>query len=248
MTAPCSEAGQALRGKVAVVTGAGRGIGRAIALAYAQAGAAVVCSARSDEGIGQTVRAITQGGGTASACVADVIDLDAVQGLFTHAAQTHGGVDIVVCNAGVNGQYRTVQEADPADWVRTVQVNLVGAFHTAHAALPHLRARGSGKMILVGSGMRKAAQPGRSSYAVSKIGLWKLAEILAAELQQYNISVNELIPGPVKTAMTAFGARPLPAGEWAKEPEDVVPLALFLATQPEIGPTAQSFSLMRRVG
>jgi 3-oxoacyl-[acyl-carrier protein] reductase len=65
-------------------------------------------------------------------------------------------------------------------------------------------------------------------------------------LQQYHISVNELIPGPVKTAMTAFGARPFPPGEWVKEPEDVVPLALFLATQPDVGPTAQSFSLMRR--
>lgn len=237
-----------LRGKVAVVTGAGRGIGRAIALGYAKAGAAVVCSARTEEGITETLRAITQAGGTASACVADVVDLKAVQALFAHAAQLHGGVDIVVCNAGVNGADSTVQDSDPADWAATIQVNVVGSFHTAHAAVPYLRVRGSGKIILIGSGMRKGAQPGRSAYAVSKIGLWKLTEVLAAELQPYNISVNELIPGPVKTAMTAFGARPLPAGEWVKEPQDVVPLALFLATQADIGPTAQSFSLMRRTG
>ena len=239
---------QPLLGKVAVITGAGRGIGRVIASAYAGAGATVVCSARSVAEIGQTVDLIHAAGGAASACAADVVDLSSMLALFSHAADTFGGVDIVVANAGVNGQHCSVQEADPTDWARTIQVNLVGAFHTVHAAIPLLRKRGSGKIILVGSGMRKGASPGRSSYAASKIGLWKLTEVLAAELQQFNISVNELIPGPVKTAMTAFGERPFPAGEWVKEPQDLVPLALFLATQPDVGPTGQSFSLMRRVG
>ncbi len=235
-----------LQGKVAVITGAGRGIGRAIALAYARAGAAVVCSARSQGEIDDTCALITRAGGTATACVADVGDGAAVQALFAHAVQAHGGVDIVVANAGVNGQRRKVEHADAAEWARTIQVNLLGVFHTAHAAIPHLRARGSGKIIVTGSGMRKGASAGGSSYAVSKIGVWKLVEVLAVELQEYNISVNELIPGPVKTAMTGFGETRFPAGEWVKEPEDVVPLALFLASQPDIGPTAQSFSLMRR--
>jgi 3-oxoacyl-[acyl-carrier protein] reductase len=104
-----------LRGKVAVVTGAGRGIGRAIALGYAKAGAAVVCSARSDEGITETMRAIAQAGGTATSCVAGVVDLKAVQALFAHAAQVHGGVDIVVGNAGVNGANSTVRDSNPVD-------------------------------------------------------------------------------------------------------------------------------------
>ena len=95
MATSSTETLQLLRGKVAVVTGAGRGIGRAIALAYARAGAAVVCSARSEDGIGETVRSIVAAGGTASACVADVVDLAAVQAVFAHAAQVHGGVDIV---------------------------------------------------------------------------------------------------------------------------------------------------------
>jgi 3-oxoacyl-[acyl-carrier protein] reductase len=92
-----------------------------------------------------------------------------------------------------------------------------------------------------------------SAYAVSKAGLWMLTRVLAQELAPYRISVNELIPGPVATSMTAqlvegresvFGIE----SEWTKSPDDVVPLALFLATQPDVGPTAQSYSLMRRVG
>ena len=237
---------QPLNGKVALITGAGRGIGRAIALAYARAGATVVCSARSKNEIDETVALIEAEGGKASACVADVVDYEAVKALFHHAAAVHGGVDIVVGNAGTNGQGRKVENSDPVQWAQTVQINLVGAFYTAHAAIPHLRARGSGKIIFVGSGTRHVAAPGTAAYAGSKVGLWKLTQVLAVELQDYNISVNELIPGPVKTAMTAFGNRPFPAGEWVKEPEDVVPMAMFLATQPDIGPTAQSYSLMRR--
>jgi 3-oxoacyl-[acyl-carrier protein] reductase len=123
----------------------------------------------------------------------------------------------------------------------------VGAYHTAHAAIPHLRVRG-GKIIFLGSGSRHSAMPGMGAYASSKIALWKLTQVLALELQEHHISVNELIPGPVKTAMTGFGKMPVPPGEWFKEPEDVVPMAMFLATQPGFGPTAQSYSLMRRAG
>ncbi|MCY1561977.1 hypothetical protein D9M68_993050 [compost metagenome] len=85
-----------------------------------------------------------------------------------------------------------------------------------------------------------------SAYASAKLGMWMLAQTLAVELQDANISVNELVPGPVSTAMTGFGKMPARPGEWVKEPEDVVPLAMFLACQPNIGPTAQSISLMRR--
>ena len=237
-----------LHGKVAVITGAGRGIGRAIALGYAAAGAKVVCSARSDAEIDETVALIASVGGSAMAVRADVADLATMRALFARTVDGFGGVDIVVGNAGVNSPRGKVEDVDAVCWAAAIQTNLVGAFHTAQAAVAHLRARGSGKIIFIGSGMRKTAVAGTSAYAASKIGLWKLTEVLAVELQQFNISVNELIPGPVKTGMTAFGKRPFPDGEWVKEPEDLVPLALFLATQPDIGPTAQSYSLMRRAG
>jgi len=237
-----------LAGKVAVITGAGRGIGRAIALAYARAGAAVVCSARSRNEIDETAALVAAGGGTASACMADVGSYAAMQALFEHAVDVHGGVDIVVANAGVLGQARTVADSDPAHWAQTIHVNLLGAFHTAHAAIPHLRARGAGKIIFTGSGARHSTAPGISAYSASKLALWKLTQVLAMELQEHRISVNELIPGPVKTAMTDFGNHTFAPSEWIKEPDDVVPMAMFLAAQPDIGPTAQSYSLMRRAG
>jgi 3-oxoacyl-[acyl-carrier protein] reductase len=233
-----------LKDKVAVITGAGRGIGRAIALAYAKAGACVVCSARSEAEIDETARQITTAGGYAIAHTADVVDYEAVVALFQRASKRFGGIDIVVANAGVAVEQRLIENSDPRLWRKTVDINLTGAYHTAHAAIPHLRKRGAGKIILVGSGQRNRAAPGFSAYSCSKSGLWMLTQSLAVELVEHNISVNELIPGPVKTDMTRDAA--IPPGEWFKDPEDVVPLALFLASMPDVGPTAQSYSLMRR--
>lgn len=233
-----------LKDKVAVITGAGRGIGRAIALAYASAGAAVVCSARSVGDIGETAARIRQAGGRAIAQSADVADYATVQALFQRASAEFGGVDIVVANAGVALDLRPIADSDPARWRETIDINLTGAYHTAHAAIPHLRRRGAGKIIMIGSGQRQKPYPGFSSYSCSKAGLWMLTQSLAVELQEDNISVNELIPGPVRTEMTRDV--PVPAGEWFKDPKDVASLALFLAGMPDFGPSAQSYSLMRR--
>lgn len=235
-----------LDGKVAVITGAGRGIGRAIALAYARAGAAVVCSARTTREIQETVGLIEAQGGKASAVTADVCDYAAMEALFAAGTQQFGGIDIVVVNAGAEMESRRVENCDPALWRQTIEVNLIGAFNTARAAIPHLRHRGAGKIIMIGSGSRHRPNPGMSSYASAKLGLWMLTQTLAVELMSANISVNELIPGPVRTAMTGFGETLVLPHEWYKDPDDVVPMALFLAGQPDIGPTAQSFSLMRR--
>jgi len=233
-----------LKDKVAVITGAGRGIGRAIALAYASAGAAVVCSARSEDGISETAALVREAGGRAIAQTADVADYATVETLFRRASDAFGGVDIVVANAGVALDLRRIADGDPALWRKAIDINLTGAYHTAHAAISHLRRRGAGKIIMIGSGQRQKPYPGFSSYSCSKAGLWMLTQSLAMELQEDNISVNELIPGPVKTDMTRDV--PVPPGEWFKEPGDVVPLALFLATMPDFGPSAQSYSLMRR--
>lgn len=240
-----------LTGKVAVITGAGRGIGRAIALAYAGAGAGVVCAARTEAEIAATVQEITTQGGNGLAIPTDVTEPAAVDRLFQQSADHFGGIDIVVINAGINPDRRTVAESDPVAWRLTLETNLVAPYYCAKAALPYLQQRGAGKIIFIGSGMGHRSGGGNSAYACSKAGLWMLTRVLAQEVWQDKISVNELIPGPVETNMTATGdARQgvafTTSSEWIKQPDDVIPLALFLATQPDIGPTAQSFSLMRR--
>jgi 3-oxoacyl-[acyl-carrier protein] reductase len=145
----------ALQGKVAVITGAGRGIGRAIALAYAKAGAAVVCSARSRGEIDETITLITAQGGRAIAISSDVANYESVEALFSGAVKAFDGVDIVLANAGVGTVTGTVEHSDPKLWKEVIDVNLVGAFNTARAAIPHLRRRGAGKLILMGSGLRQ---------------------------------------------------------------------------------------------
>jgi 3-oxoacyl-[acyl-carrier protein] reductase len=247
---------QQLCGKVAIVTGAGRGIGKAIALAYARAGAAVCCAARTVAEIHATVEEIVAAGGRGLAVSADVTQRAAVQQIVQATVEMFGGLDILVINAGVAaGGGRPVEDSDPEAWRMTLEVNLLGAYYCAHAAIPALRRRGAGKIITVGSGVGHRGMAGLSAYACTKAGLWMLTRVLAQELSPYNISVNELIPGPTITSMTGGQAAAAQRqgvfaieGEWAKTPDEVVPLALFLATQPAIGPTAQSYSLMRRDG
>ena len=242
-----------LSGKVALVTGAGRGIGKAIAIGYAAGGAAVCCVARTQSQIDQTVADIRRNGGTAISVQADVTDYDSVVRAFDTASREFGGIDIVVINAGGNlDDSHDIESGSPEQWTKTVQVNLIGSYQTAHAAIPHLKERGAGKIIAIGSGMGHRGRPGESAYASAKAGLSMLMRVLAQELWQNNISVNELIPGPVLTERVARTHAHRPGSvfqddsEWIKTPDDVVPLALFLATQPDKGPTGQTYSLMRR--
>jgi 3-oxoacyl-[acyl-carrier protein] reductase len=242
---------QPLSGNVAMVTGAGRGIGKAIAQASARAGAAVCCAARTAADLHDTVQDIVAAGGQGLAVPTDVTQRAAVQQMVPVTVDPFGGLDLLVINAGVNGEGRPVEDSDPEAWRTTLDVNLLGAYDCAHTAIPALKQRGAGKLTTVGSGRGHRGVAGRSDYACSKAGLWMLTRVLAQELAPSNISVNELIPGPVVTSMAGDEAAHRQGvfameGEWAKTPDEVVPLALFWATQPPIGPTAQSCSLMRR--
>ena len=152
--------------------------------------------------------------------------------------------------AGISIDQRSVETSNPKEWRQVIETNLIGAYHTAKAAIPYFRQRGAGKIIILGSGLGHRGMPERSAYSASKSGLWMLTRVLAQELHTYNITVNELIPGPVLTKMAPERENEirtkLGQSEWLKKPEDVVPMALLLPKQPDHGPTVQSYSLMRR--
>jgi 3-oxoacyl-[acyl-carrier protein] reductase len=239
-----------LAGKRVVVTGAGSGIGRAVALGYAGAGAAVACLGRQLGKLEQTVAFIEGAGGRALALAADVADGAALDSAFQRAESAFGGINVVFGAAGDASENLLVEHADPQAFRHTLEVNLLGAFHTAQAAIPALRRAGGGHLIFVGSGMGHRAVATRAAYATSKAGLQMLVRVLAQELIDAHITVNELVPGPVLTEFIAGRAKQLRQGagetEWFKQPEDVVPLALLLASHPLHGPTGQTFSLARR--
>ncbi len=239
-----------LDGKRALITGAGSGIGRAVALAYARAGAAVACVSRGSENLTETAALIQQAGGRALVLPADVCDYTVLEQQVLAAEQALGGIDLVFAAAGEASENARVEASDAEAFRRTVEVNLVGAFNTAKATIPALKRAGGGHMIFVGSGMGHRAAATRAAYASSKAGLNMLIRVLAQEHQNEGITVNELVPGPVLTAFIAGRVEQLQQGagahEWFKTPEDVVPLALFLASQPQRGPTGQTFSLARR--
>lgn len=250
MTSGSDDSTRPLAGQTAIVTGGGRGIGRAIALAAAGAGADVCVAARSKEQIEDVAAEIRKLGRKGIAEVCDVSDLESVSAMIESAVSQLGKLDILVNNAGGGLERTPIGEDNPDVWKEVIEINLLGTYYCSRQALRHLK-KSKGKIINVGSGMGHQARATNSSYNVAKAGVWMLTRCLAMQLWEEGVAVNELIPGPVETELTkdAFQAsRPHPqmASEWIKQPEDVVPLAMLMLTQPELGATGQSFSIARR--
>ena len=192
-----------LDGQVAVVTGGGRGIGRAAAIRLAKAGASVVVTARTVSEIEETARRIRASGGSSKAFSADVSNWDAMVSLARETAKTFGPADMVVVNAGVIEPVGDTWAVTAEDWGASIQVNLTGAFHTARAFLPAMVKRGKGVLIFTSSGAATHPAVGWSAYCAAKAGLDHFVRTLAAEIDEKGLSVRaySLYPGVVDTAM-----------------------------------------------
>ena len=186
-----------LEGKVAIVTGGGGGIGRAIALRYAREGAAVVVAGPTEDKIRSVEKEILDSGGRVQAVRTDVAEEQDVERMVAFALSGFSQIDILVNNAGIAGPTALVPNVSREDWDRTLAVNLTGAFLCAKHVLPHLIERRSGCIINITSIAGLQAYAYRSPYCASKWGMIGLTQTLAQESGQYGITVNAIAPGPV---------------------------------------------------
>ncbi len=225
-----------LHDRVAFVTGASRGIGRAIAARLAASGAAVAACAREDHA-GGVAAEITEAGGRAEALSADVTSADQLQAAVRAALDTFGRIDILVNNAGI-ARDQLLMRMKPEEWDAVIATNLTAAYSCTQAVLrPMLRQRW-GRVINVGSVVGQSGNPGQANYAASKAGLIGLSKALAQEVAARGITVNVVAPGFIETDMTAaigdaaraaLAAR-IPAGRLG-QPEDVAAAVCYLASE-----------------
>jgi len=213
-----------LSGQVALVTGGGRGIGRAICLALAREGAAVGALARTGREIEETVQLVREAGGTAAATRADVGRVDDVDRSVRMIEASLGPIGLLVNDAGIVARGR-LDETDPATWDAVLATNLKGAFLCARAVLPGMRARRSGRIVNVSSISGRLGTAGLTAYCASKWGLVGLTKALAEEVRGEGIQVNVVCPGSVDTAMLRQG---LPGAKPDMTADDVARVVGFL--------------------
>ncbi len=228
-----------LTGKVAIVTGASRGIGRAIALRFAQAGAKMTVSSRKLENVEKVAEEIRAAGGEALAVQAHVGHADQVEAMVERTVESFGRVDIAVNNAATNPHFGPILTADEGQWDKILDTNLKSVFRVTKAVVPHMKAQGGGKIINIGSIAGLRPSPAMGIYSVSKAAVIMLTQVLALELAPANIQVNCIAPGVIKTRFsqvlwqTPQLAEPIlkgtPLGRFG-EPEDVAGLALYLSS------------------
>jgi NAD(P)-dependent dehydrogenase (short-subunit alcohol dehydrogenase family) len=210
------------KGKIAIVTGGTKGIGRAIAEALIREGLSVCIAARKQDEID---KAIGELGGNASGFVCDVRDYEQVRALIAHTVRELSGLDILVNNAGV-GMFETVEETSPEDFRAVLETNLFGVFYCCHEAIPEMRRRGGGYIINISSLAGANPHPRMAAYNASKFGLNGFSEALMQEVRHDGIKVSYIMPGSVNTE---FGGDS-PGGEksWQLTPQDIAKVVVDL--------------------
>lgn len=235
---------ESLKDKGVLVTGAGRGIGKRLALGFASAGARIGLLARSKAELDLAKLEIEHAGGNAIRIRADVRDYEQVAAAVDRMNVHFGGVHILICAAGIHGPIGPFAEVKPKMWAEAIDVNLIGTMHSCHAVLPQMIKRRSGKIIALAGGGAADSRPNFTAYAASKVAIVRFLESLADEICDHNVQVNVMSPGGSYTHMTDeiihAGAR---AGQSELDdaekvritkgvpPEKQVALARFLASE-----------------
>jgi gluconate 5-dehydrogenase len=227
-----------LSGKVALVTGAHRGLGFAIAQGLARAGASVVLNGRRSEALDAAAQTLSAQSLKASTAIFDVTDRDAVRAAVSAVEARHGGIDVLVNNAGIQRR-GALADFSQQDWDDIIATNLTAPFVVSQAVLPGMIARKSGKIVHIASLMSELARPSVVPYTAAKGGVRQLTRGMAVELAPHNIQVNAIAPGYFATEMNralidnaefnAWVCKRTPAGRWG-QPDELAGIAVFLAS------------------
>jgi len=239
-----------LTGKVALITGGSRGIGLAIAEAYAAAGAKVAIASRKQEAVDEAAENLRRAGGDALGVAAHTGDGAAVAALVERVAGHFGGLDILVNNAATNPHFGPFLTAEDSHWDKILDVNVKGYFRVAKACIPFMRQRGGGKIINVASVAGLEPQPMMGVYCVSKAAVLMMTQVLAAEVAADNIQVNAIAPGFVKTKFSQVLwstpdihdklVKAVPQRRMA-EPAEITGIAVYLASAASSYTTGATF-------